>query len=291
MAEETILNKTMDRDDLGRPEAQVVVHELNELIGELRRQDLSVSSWYGEFDLADDSQSFERINRGYGYEPLEGAADDHNFPWFLYWEIAWIVINQRFQPGDRVLDMGGSSSLFSYYLAWKGLDVTTVDLRPELVDNSNEVARRMGWELQSHVMDMRELALPGGFDHSTSVCVFEHIPMSGRVEVSAKVRELLREGGTFSITFDYLNPSRAAQISSPADVRRQFIEPSGLAVRGNAAFHDNGLRYLLHPFFHPRAWRARWKSYYVRTGDFRLRDIPRTKRQNDYTFGALFLER
>ena len=34
---------------------------------------------------------------------------------------------------------------------------------------------------------------------------------------------------------------------APADVERQFVEPSGLSVRGNADFQDNGLRYLLHP--------------------------------------------
>jgi 2-polyprenyl-3-methyl-5-hydroxy-6-metoxy-1,4-benzoquinol methylase len=285
------INKTMDRGDLDTERGREIAGELNELITRLRRDGLPVSSWYGEFDLSDDPKSFERINRGYGYSPLPGAVDDKNFPWFLYWEIAWLTINSGFNPGQRLLDLGGSCSLFSYYAASKGLDVTTVELRPELVDEANEVAKKTGWRLTNRVMDMRELDLEPGFDQITSVCVFEHIPISGRTEVTTQIRELLKPGGRFSITFDYKNASRLARISSDADIKRQFVEPSGLSVVGNETFHDNGERYLLHPFFHPHAWRARWKSWYVRTGDFRLRDIPRLKRANDYTFGALFLRK
>jgi hypothetical protein len=281
----------MDRADLDTAAGRRVAAELNGLVRSLSGRGLPVSSWYGEFDLPDDPLSFERVNRGYGYTPLAGAADDRNFPWFLYWEIAWLVANNRFAAGDRLLDMGGSCSLFSYYAASKGLDVTTVDLRPELVDAANEVAAATGWKLENRVMDMRELDLTESFDHVTSVCVFEHIPLSGRVEVSAKVRELLKPGGTFSITFDYRNPSRLARIGSQEDVREQFVEPSGLKVRGNERFHDSGENYLLHPYFHPRAWRARWKTYYTRTGHFGVRDLFKVKRENDYTFGALFLEK
>jgi 2-polyprenyl-3-methyl-5-hydroxy-6-metoxy-1,4-benzoquinol methylase len=286
-----VLNKTMDREDLGLPEGRRIVGELNELVEELRRRGLRASSWYGEFELSDEYRALERVNRGYGYAPLDGAADDDSFPWFLYWEIAWLVMNTDFRAGDRLLDLGGSSSLFSYFVASRGLEVVTVDLKPELVDNANEVAARTGWKLTNLAMDMRNLDLPGSFDHITSVCVFEHLPLAGRIEVTSRIGDLLRDGGSFSITFDYLNPSRLARISSSDAVDQQFVAPSRLKVRGNQSFHDNGKRYLLHPFFHPRAWSAGWKLGCLRRGQFGLRDLVKLKRRNDYTFGALFLEK
>jgi hypothetical protein len=140
-------------------------------------------------------------------------------------------------------------------------------------------------------MDMRELTLAERFDHITSVCVFEHVPLTGRIDVSSRVADLLEPGGSFSITFDYQNPSRLARLASAEDVEQQFVRPSTLPHRGNLPFHDNGKRYLLHPFFHPRAWRAGWKLQCRRQGQFGLLDLPRVKLRNDYTFGALFLEK
>jgi hypothetical protein len=140
-------------------------------------------------------------------------------------------------------------------------------------------------------MDMRNLELEGGFDHATSICVIEHIPVSNRVEISARMGELLRPGGTLSLTFDYLNPARLAQIDSHEDVDEQLVRPSGLSVRGNRRFHDNGKRYLLSPFHHPAAWWRGWKLRQIRKRRFRLRDLPRTHLRSDYTFGALFLEK
>jgi 2-polyprenyl-3-methyl-5-hydroxy-6-metoxy-1,4-benzoquinol methylase len=281
------LNKTMDRGDLDLPEARPIVTALDDLIRELAGRGLRVSSWYGSFELPEDMREWERLNRGEGYEPLPGAADDASFPWFLYWEIAWLELGAGFAPGQRVLDLGGSSSLFSYYLASRGIEVVTIDLAEELVANANEVAAAAGWPLQNLVMDIGELHVDGPFDHVTSVCVFEHVPVSTRVEMSSRVRELLRPGGTFAITFDYGNPSRLARISTASDVREQFVEPSGLSVRGNEEFHDNGLRYLLHPFLHPATSEKR-RARALERGMFLPGD---EELPGEYTFGALFLER
>ena len=283
------INKTMDRSDLERPDCAAVVEELDELVRWLDGRGLQPSSWFGT--LRDPTPPWEATNRGYGYEPLPGAADDARFPWFLYWEIAWVVVNNDFRPGDRLLDLGGSSSLFSYYLASRELEVTTVDLSSALVNNAEDVARRTGWMLHNRVMDMRELELDGSFDHATSICVLEHIPVSGRVRLSSQLRSLLRPGGSVSLTFDYLNPSRRARIATPDDVIEQLVAPSGLEPRGNREFHDNGQRYLLSPFHHPRAWWRGWKLRRLWSGQFRLWELARTKLRNDYTFGALFLER
>jgi hypothetical protein len=135
--------------------------------------------------------------------------------------------------------------------------------------------------------DLLRLDLRERFDHVASVCVFEHQPVSDRVEANTRIRDLLREGGSFSITFDYLNPSRLARIDSAADVAEQFVRPSGLRVRGNSRFHDNRKRYLLHPAHHPRAPDS-WRRSGVEAGQFTADEAQQTSEQNVYTFGALF---
>lgn len=290
MTTTAFLNKTMDRDDLQCPEAETVIRELNALIEVLRSRGLQVSSWYGQFDLSSAERSPERLNRGERYRPLPDAADDRNFPWFLYWEIFWVFHNVPFEAGQRVLDLGGSSSLFSYFLASRGLQVTTVDLQSNLVENADRVTAAMGWKLSNHTMDMRQLSFARSFDHITSICVYEHIPMSFRIEINRRIREILIDGGTFSVTFDYLNPSRLARISSPQDVHHQFVEPSGLRVRGNPEFFDNGKRYLLHPFYSSRSpWL--YKLKHLAAGHFRPANLLTAKTAGDYIFGALFLEK
>ncbi len=285
-----VINKTMDPDDLRSPAARAIIEELDRLIVMLRERRLPISSWYGRFDLDGEPDSFERLNRGYGYAPLERAADDVHFPWFLYWEIVWVVLHGGLARPQRVLDLGGAASLFSYYLASKGHQVTTVDLQEPLVEAGNLVARTMGWTLTNRIMDMRQLSMSARFDHVTSICVFEHIPMYDRAPASRAIRDVLVDDGRFGLTFDYRNPSSRARISSARDIEEQFVTPSGLTVRGNAAFCDTGRDYLLHPFYHPATSRRERESL-VRRGDFARSELSVTKTANDYTFGALFLEK
>jgi len=281
-----IINKTMDRNDLKTKKALAIADELNNLIRELQSRKLKISSWFGRFNLTGDK--FERIMRGYNYKPLEGAADDNNFPWFKYWEIAWIVSNNNFQPESTVLDLGGSSSLFSFYLASRGLNVTTIDIRDVLTKNADYVAKKMGWKLRNFTMDMTNMHFTEKFDNITSLCVFEHLQKSDRIHTIRTIRDLLADGGHFSITFDFgIN-----QIETPADVHEQFVRPSGLQVRGNQTFVDNGKRYLLHPFYY-RPWSWKLKASYILYGNDRLsklRELFKTKENNDFTFGALFQE-
>src|SRR3954471_814586 len=103
----------MSRGDLEGPEAQEIVQQLDALVRQLAELGLRPSTWYGEIEPETAQAAWERANRGLDYEPLPGAADDDRYPWFLYWEIAWLVLNTDFRAGQRVLDLGGSGSLFS----------------------------------------------------------------------------------------------------------------------------------------------------------------------------------
>ena len=279
----------MDYYDLHSKRAQIIINELNELILILYKKNLKISSWYGQFELSGEPDAFEVINRGLNYNALPNAADDKNFPWFLYWEIVWVVLNNPFHPGQEVLDLGGSSSLFSYYLASKGLKVTTVDQSKALVTNADHVKDAMGWNIVNLCMDIRELSIRHQFDHITSICVFEHIPMFDRIEINKHIKSILKENGSFSLTFDYRNPSNAARISSPEDIESQFILPSKMKIRGNRYFFDNSKNYLLHPFFSQLTPETS-KRHAVEKGHFDHSLLGCTKETNDYTFGALFLQ-
>lgn len=285
-----MINKTMELSDLDSDKSIKIIEELNNLVKGLYNKGLKISSWQGRFDLSGQRNSPEVINRGINYRPIENSVDDKNFPWFLYWEIVWVTLNAEFKEGQKILDLGGSSSLFSYYLASKGLDVTTVDLQEQLVSNANLVSQHTGWNLKNYVMNMTELDFDSQFDHISSICVFEHIPMYDRVVINKSISKLLVPHGRFSITFDYNNPSRLACIDSPEEINKQFVIPSGLSVRGNQRFFDSGSSYLLHPFFYPKTpWR--YKLSKIKDGDFNIWQIFRSNKVNDYTFGALFLEK
>jgi SAM-dependent methyltransferase len=128
------------------------------------------------------------------------------------------------------------------------------------------------------------------FDHITSICVYEHIPVYDRVEINKSIKKLLMPGGRFSITFDFRNPSRLAMINTPGDVYEQFVRPSGLYLRENQNFVDTGICYLLHPVFHPNT-SSIFKLKSVLHGNFMPWEIFKLKSSNDYTFGALFQEK
>ncbi len=284
------INKTMDRADLAGPACRTVLAELFALMRRMRARGASYSSWYGR--AGGWPTAWEHVNRGADYEPWPGNPDELRVPWFLLWEIAWLTVNTPLKPASRVLDLGGAGSLFSCYLASRGHEVHTIDLQCDLCRESRRTAGIMGWRLYPQRMDMTRLAFrDGSFDHAFSVCVFEHLPVSGRVRCGAEVARVLRHGGTASYTFDFANPQAFGRLDTPDDVRRQLVEPSRLAVRGNARFVDTGQRYLQSPqcFGFAGVTRAAAALHAFASGGLLRRRILR--RTTKYTFGALFLEK
>lgn len=284
------INKTMDRADLETPACRRVLTELFGLMRRMKRSGVEYSSWYGRVNAW--PGPWEHINRGEDYEPWPGNPDELRVPWFLLWEIAWLVTNTPLEPGGRVLDMGGAGSLFSCYLASRGHEVHAIDIDPALCDRANRIARQMGWRMVGRTMDMADLEYPAGFfDHVFSVCVFEHLPVSGRIRCNERIARVLTPGGTASYTFDYANPQSFGRIDTPRDVQRQFVEPSGLRLRGDAAFRDNGHRYLATPpcFGFGRLTRMASSIHAVLTRQVRPGSV--LTRSTSYTFGAVFLEK
>lgn len=282
-------NKTMERSDLENPECRAILIELFGLIRRMGAAGAAYSSWYGRVDNW--PGTWEHINRGADYMPYPGNPDELNVPWYLLWEISWLAANTPIRRGARVLDMGGAGSLFSCFLAHRGCEVHTIDLDESLCRRADETARRMGWRLHARRMDMTALDYPAdSFDHVFSVCVFEHLPVSGRIECNTHVRRVLKPGGTAAYTFDYANPQSFGRIDTPEDVRRQFVEPSGLRLSG-PPFVDCGERQLASPqvfgfgrFTRKAAGLQAWLA----------KSLERRRIVNgdtSYTFGSLFMEK
>lgn len=148
-----IIHKTMDRTDLLTAEAGPVVSGINELIRKMYTPGVCPTSWWGtlpkngrrkislrdrlrnwvqrDWVLTDRRFGVGYENRGPEYEPLAGAVDDGWFPWFLYWEIYWVLRHgPRLEKHLRVLDAGGTASLFTCYLASLGVETHSVDRNP-----------------------------------------------------------------------------------------------------------------------------------------------------------------
>jgi|GEM_PF-1148313 len=272
------------------PDRQVSMQKLANAPAGHDAEHLTYSSWYGR--LAGWPGAWEHINRGMAYQPYPGNPDELKVPWFLLWEIAWLVANTPLRPGSRVLDMGGAGSLFSCFLAARGHDVVAIDIDADLCRRADTLGAAMNWRLRGEVMDMAELDFPDGyFDHIFSVCVFEHLPVSGRVRCNEHIRRVLKPGGTASYTFDYANPQAFGRLATPEDVNWQFVEPSGLSWRGHPSFEDNGLRYLSCPqsFGFGRFTESAARIHAFVTGSMERAQV--LANETDYTFGALFLEK
>ena len=290
-----IINKTMDRSDLLTDEAKPVIRAINNLIETLYSKNLYMTSWYGtlpkrkklNFNKAGIKNLVEIIarkrkeeigmdNRGSDYEPLPYAVDDGRIPWYLYWEIFWVLENgPKIETDMRVLDAGGTSSLFTCFLASLGVEIHSVDINKELLANGNKIAEEMGWKMFSYEMNMKELAFEDGyFDHAYSICVFEHLTYEIKQVALSEIARTLKPNGTLSITFDYKNPapaiagfgpdiSKENRLSTEDDIKRNFLSDGCFELLGNQNFYDNGKTYLIH---------QEWNN------------IP-------YTFGAIFLKK
>ena len=273
------INKTMNRKDLFTEEAKPTIAAINDLIRDIYSKNQTMTSWYGTLEAPFTGVGLD--NRGAAYEPLPEAADDNRLPWFLYWEIEWVIRNgPKLEKGMRVLDAGGTSSLFSCYLASLGLEVHSIDINPNLIKNAQVLASVMNWNMHVYSMDIERMTFEDmSFDHAFSICVFEHLDFYTKQRAMIEVHRCLRPSGQLCLTFDYLNPAPFVfgynnfdtrprnALDSPERLKKTMCANGLFELTGNQEFFDNGKRYLEPP------------------QDAAL------KHPNEYTFGALFLKK
>lgn len=287
-----IINKTMDLKDLETEEAKKVIEEIVELNKKYEEKGCKISSWFGECEPTLYSKKINLFNIGYDYKPiLTDEKLDFKYPNFLLWEIYWVYSNLNIKKGDKVLDIGGSCSLFSFYLASKGAKVIAIDLNPKIVEEANRIAKIMNIDYTAVCSDAEEYLLNTveKFDYITSICVFEHIEINKRKRIVKKLDKSLNKGGTIAFTFDYKNPSRFVRIDNEDDIKAHFLCNEKLYMVENQAFYDNNINYLTSLFYRkPMLLREKVRSVLYK--EFPISEFFKTRDYNDYTFGAIFLK-
>lgn len=290
-APDEAINKSMNRDDLLDPRSKPVIEKLNSLIQDMYQSGVYMSSWVGtvppdtgklvapsgkgmlkslfsrhkpvKTHPEEEAALIRGMEQRLDYVPLPNAADDARLPWFLYWEICWVMrqMSDRLKPGARVLDAGGSGSLFSCFLGSQDYEVHAVDLNPKLEKLGGNIQRKMGYNATSYTMDLQQLTFEDEFfDHAFSICVFEHLDISIKRRALQEIARCLKPGGIFAITFDYRTPAPGVagygkdprprnQLKNIADIHRNFLSNSRFELIGNYDFYDNGKSYLVHPRF------------------------------------------
>lgn len=270
-----IINKTMDRDDLKIPEAQIIIKDILKMLDEMRSKDCLPSTWVGKVDMKDSYLPPDKDSRNLDYIPIfKDPSLDARYPWFLLWEIYWVLTNTDIPKNGTILDAGGSASLASFYLAYRGYNVISVELDDRLVNYANMVSRKLMLPMYAFKTSIGAMNYidESVCDAAVSICTFEHLDWPIKVSSLREIARVLKRGAPLSLTFDYRNPLLQVwgygkdnrprnRISTPEDVKNQF-NSKYYDIRGNEPFIDNGKNYLKHP----------------KTGD-------------PYTFGAYFLKR
>ena len=165
------------------------------------------------------------------------------------WEEAWCLRHAEIQPGMRVLDVGGASTPFSFYIASKGTAVEVIDNdwgNCGTVYNANYVARKMSLGLKAIDWDVSR-GLPfadKSFDRIFSICVIEHLPSMVRRFLMKEIGRVLMPGGLAGFTTDYdphrrdLATDRGLRFGYLEKFREDVLKPSGLKLVGNTELVD-----------------------------------------------------
>lgn len=235
-------------EDLQRPDIKAVADQLRALQAELTAKGLRFTNTAGNF-LARE------------YDPRYESGK--------LWEEAWLLRHAGAAAGQRVLDIGGASTIFSFYLASLGCRVTVLDndwANCGILLNARHVARRMGWRLWAMDRDVsRPLPFPDdALDRVFSICVLEHLHPRVRQRLLREIGRVLKPGGVAGFTMDYdhsrpvLVTDKGLRFAYRGKLERDVIRPSGLRLHGPADWSDAcppetflGALFLEKPLGHP----------------------------------------
>jgi ubiquinone/menaquinone biosynthesis C-methylase UbiE len=226
-----VINKTFShlQNDMERADVKAIAAELVRLQESLRSKGLQFTSAAGSFKSKD-----------------YVAHKEQN----KMWENTWILAHALPSPQETVLDLGGASTIFSFYLGERGCRTYCVDNDwgcHGIVHNGRYVAKKMGWPITIYNRDLA-VRLPFAdcyFDKVFCICVLEHLSSSVRRHVMREIRRVLKPGGVAAFTVDY--DSKRNDPGTDKGIRYMFKEtllrdvllPAGLEVMGNQNFIDD----------------------------------------------------
>ena len=189
---------------------------------------------------------------------------------FRLWEYVWLYkALGLYEPGRRVLDLGGPASHIAMAAALAGNPVHSIDINPRIVEAGRQCAALLNLSnYTAEVGDMRDLSnlTPASFDRIMCCSVLEHLTGEDQRIALGEMAKALAPGGIIGLTFDYGPPAPGANIylpppheppTSPEDVRQRYVH-SGLEIIGDSQieppipgslFHDDTVRYTMSALF------------------------------------------
>ncbi len=215
-------------EDLAGPEIKSIADNIEALKMELKAKRLRYTSSTGTF-----------VERLYTSRSERDKS----------WENAWVIRHSGVTPGQKVLEIGGASTAFVFYLASLGCRVKVIDNDwgcCGIIYNTNYTAKAMGWDIEALDRDIsKPFPFPdGSFDRVFSICTLEHLKSCVRRRMMREVSRVLKPGGIAGLTFDY-DPSRKVLISDKGlrfgyaeKLFEEVIDPSGLSLVGNTELVD-----------------------------------------------------
>ncbi|MCC6352242.1 MAG: class I SAM-dependent methyltransferase [Verrucomicrobiae bacterium] len=167
--------------------------------------------------------------------------------WHKMWEYARGLALVPWRPDWRVIDFGGGATLPVYYLASRGLRVTSFDIDAALTAEAKEMAGKRGWPLEATTRDLTidPLRDDETFDWAMSFCVLEHLPREKQLDVARQLGRCLRPGGYLTVTFDYGDAAPVGGALRGEDDVRALAEATGLQPVDGTLFVDSGDRFPL----------------------------------------------
>ncbi len=215
-------------EDLARPDIQAIVNNIDRIKTELTAKDLKYTATAASF-----------VPRMYTeYSEKKNA-----------WENAWCYRYSEAKPGEKILDIGGASTAFNFFLASQGCKVSIIDNdwnNCGIIYNTNYVGQKMGWDIRAYDLEGgRPLPFPDGyFDRIFSICVIEHLTSEARRGLMKELGRVLRPGGTASFSTDYdhgrevLIFDKGLRFAYREKFENDVIKPSGMSLYGNTELID-----------------------------------------------------
>ncbi len=165
------------------------------------------------------------------------------------WENIWTIFHSGVKNGHHVLDVGGASTPFSFFLARLGCSVRVLDNdwgNCGTIFNANDIAKKMGWDLKAidHDIAKRWPFEDETFDRIFSICTIEHLTSPTRQFMMKEAGRVLKPGGIIAITMCYdpnhevLLVDKGLRFGYRDKLNADVIHPSGLKIYGNQDLID-----------------------------------------------------
>lgn len=218
-----IINKTLNLEELKLDPQSRIIGEIMGLIHIFESKGLKFTTYQAEFDS------------GWGKDDI----------WFKrkLWEISTIVVNSAPLRDMKVLDCGGASTIFSFYLASKGCHVYTIDIdwrKQGIVENADFVSQTMGLGMHNLKGNMTQMPYENNFfDRVFSVCVLEHLSYKEQDKAIKEMSRVLKPGGIMALTFDYGPFAHGGKYEDIRRLNERVVIPSGLNILENSDYLEN----------------------------------------------------